>query len=143
MNLRWRDPAAVMHRDFVIFNSNSTITAKFELDIITISEKSVAVSYGDRDLYLEADTPVPTAVTSTIEISERRYEYNDNTGEDELVYDDCFTETMTIPAGSTKSNVFTFTDETYSGYTQICYKIISKSHTWNGNGKYKLGTTAW
>ncbi|WP_195411843.1 hypothetical protein [Bacteroides eggerthii] len=31
MNLRWRDPAAVMHRDFVIFNSNSTITARFSI----------------------------------------------------------------------------------------------------------------
>ena len=119
------------------------MTAKFVLDVITISEKSVAASYDDRNLYLEASSPVPTAITSTIDIYEKRYEYDDNTGEDELVYDDTFTVTMTIPAGNTISNVYTFTDETYSGYTQICYKIINKSHSWIGNNKYQLGTSCW
>lgn len=41
MNLRWRSPAAVMHRDFIVlFNSNSTITAEFlnnEINYISLS----------------------------------------------------------------------------------------------------------
>ena len=46
MNLRWRDPAAVMHRDFIIFNSNSTITANFTTGVAVYHFSSSNSDYG-------------------------------------------------------------------------------------------------
>lgn len=70
MNLRWRDPAAVMHRDFVIFNSNSTITAKFERNAtpINLTIKEWGESSGNAG-YTKIKFEVSSSVTVSLEIT--------------------------------------------------------------------------
>ena len=77
MNLRWRDPAAVMHRDFVIFNSNSTITAKFEVKILDNYIKGKMSIYSSKSLKLEVTSGFPIASPITIKYSARGVFYVD------------------------------------------------------------------
>ena len=58
MNLRWRDPAAVMHRDLIIFYSNSTITARFEVKILNNYIKGEMSVYSSKSLQLKVTSLV-------------------------------------------------------------------------------------
>ena len=104
MNLRWRDPAAVMHRDFVIFNSNSTITARFEQESVHVK---LHMTYGNggsivvEDFYITAEKPLPFDVRVTV--NQDVIEYDDR--EDPPIYNTYTTsESVTLYTGSTISN---------------------------------------
>jgi len=84
---------------------------------------------------LEASTPVTTTITSVATYYE---EYYDADGQStvsaphELIF--------TISVGNTKSNIIDF--YTYPSYDSEA-SIVIVSHSWNGNGRYKLGTSCW
>ena len=129
---------------------NSTITAKFifkEQGII-INAKADSHKYGGGyDFYIEAESPVPTDISSTISFTSYMYEYDDITGEENLQNWFESNETLTINAGDTKSNVIQISSGSTGGYYSWEYTIDEKKHPWNnttsGNYRFVLGTDDW
>lgn len=123
-------------------NSNRTLTAKFVDRTIVINEKS---SYTGvyKKVYLEASAPVINDVNSTIIIRYQRYVWNPILNDDELINEDDTPITITIPAGSTMSNTYTYRPAEGNGYDAFYYTIAEKSHGWISNSSYQLGSQEW
>lgn len=84
---------------------------------------------------MEASIPVTTTIVSVATYYEECYDEDGQVtvnGPSEL--------TFTISVGNTKSNIIEFYK--YPSYDSEA-SIDRVSHSWNGNGKYKLGTSCW
>ena len=84
---------------------------------------------------MEARTPVTTTISSVATYYEEYYDTDGQStvnGPYELIF--------TISVGNTKPNIIEF--YMYSSYDSDA-SAVRVSHSWNGNGKYKLGTSWW
>lgn len=85
------------------------------------------------------------AVSSTVNVNTKGWQWDFNLDDDVLVKDHDETISITIPAGSTISNSYTYNSQgegNNSDYTEQV-SLSTVKHYWSGDSQYQIGTRQW